>query len=192
LVTAQEIDVEASQQKIEARAHYALSNIAISRQNFAEAKTEVERSLALFEALGDAQRRAGAYYNLGVILAREGQDLAAAQTYFQKCLVYWQETGNLTAQTYTLLQLAMLERDQGEFTLALSYLDQAEVICLKINDAAGQATVRLQRGLTYLAGQEPDRACPEWQLGQQSAPEHLRQNFLRLLDQHCVEKKPVA
>jgi tetratricopeptide (TPR) repeat protein len=180
-----QIPEKAAQQRIEAQTFYVLSNVAIRQQNLTKAKTLVEQSLALYDTLQDTQGQIGAYYNLGIILAQQGKDTAQARSFFQKCLSFWHEQGDITFQIYTLLQLVMLERAQENYSLVLDYLEQAERLCQKINDVALQVTVKRQRGLTHLASQDEEAACQEWQTALVLADDHLRQSLLSLIAEHC-------
>jgi tetratricopeptide (TPR) repeat protein len=191
LAAASQLQDAPSQKRTEAQSYHILSNIAIYQQRWAEAEQYANNTLELYTLLADVKGQVGAYYNLAIILARQGIDLNKARAYYQLCLGYWEKTSNLTAQIYVLLQMSMLEREQANYSLVFKYLDQAQTISQRGNNLFMQIAVRRHRGLTYLAQQNTIEACQEWQsaleLAQANNLSYWPQEITALLTKHCSE-----
>jgi tetratricopeptide (TPR) repeat protein len=183
------------QKRIEAQSHYTLGNIAIGQNQWVEAQKYIEMSLQLYEDLSDATGRAESLYNLGVILTRQGNDLARASLCYQQSLEHWRTTGQFKSAAHTIFQIAILEQSQGNFTQAFIYLDQAEEVGRKIGDLLTQAMTKMHRGLTYLATQNKAAACQEWQVALELLGDklpHWQERIMALVNMHCLDSNNVA
>jgi tetratricopeptide (TPR) repeat protein len=191
LAAAQRLQDIAGQLKMEAQSYHILTNVAIYQQRWAEAEQYADQTVALYSQLDDIKGQMEAFYNLGIIRARLGDDLNQARSYYHQCLDYWEKTGNLTAQIYVLLQISMLEREQGDFALVFKYLDRAQAISQKTRNLFMQMAVRRHRGLTYLAQQNSAEACQEWQsalkFGQANNLAYWQQEIAALLARYCSD-----
>lgn len=174
--------------KIQAQSHHTLSNIAIGQNELLEAQKQAEYSLQVYQDLNDDQGQAEAFYNLGVILTRQGNNPVRANESYQQSFSYWQKTSNIRSQAHTLWQMSILERNLQQYSLAFEHLKQAEAIGQRIGELSIQIGCKTSRGLIYLAEQKRELACEEWQIALSLLNDklpHFKETIISLIDQHC-------
>lgn len=152
----------------------SLGNVALVRavayynlERFPDAEREVQIAEALYERLGDAERRTKAMFLRGEVMY-ELHQLEAASELFRKVLVYGE---SIDSQEWVA---------KGSYTLASCILDMGD-----IENAALLFSKAL--GLFRITGAKPDRISAEWGMGRVLLARGLFRDSLRRLDDVRVQ-----
>lgn len=109
----------------------------------------LERSLALYESLGDKFGQATA---LGWLLV-DHPDLGRAKTYAEQSLKLYRELGHFAGIAEALTDLAYINMFEGDFSSAMFQLEEASTICHQIGSRWGEVWSLINSGrLAFLQG----------------------------------------
>ncbi len=104
------------------------------------AKTNLTRSLEMYQKMGDNKGILASYYALAsVCLKTDGNKLAKEM--FDRILQISQQIGDKAAEAATLHQLATIDLDLGDFNAAKDKCDRSLQISLQIGDTTGEAEI---------------------------------------------------
>lgn len=148
-------------------------------------------------ALNDAQHRTRFSFFLGRIALRQ-DDYAAAQNLLQVAIDGFAASGNQMRLADALVDLADVETELGDYTVAALHLDSAEAIYKMLNQSIGEAAVYCRRASIAYDQTEFDRAAALCERGLNLLPpdggELVRSRILRLLADIAVrgQQLPLA
>jgi class 3 adenylate cyclase/tetratricopeptide (TPR) repeat protein len=121
-----------------ARVQNRLGGVAWSRGDLSTARTYVERSLAIWIALGDLLGQTDAQNNLGVLAEQRG-DWAEAITHYKGARKVDQQIGRRREGALSLINLGIAYYHQGDLPAALPLLDQAAIQTAQVDDTLHEA-----------------------------------------------------
>ena len=122
-----------------------LSTFATVQGDFPAATQFVERSLSIYQTLGDQWGIAVAM-NARAIIAWDRGDYAAAQSHFDETLARWRALGDRVAIARCLHNLANFVRGRGDYARAREVLEEAGRIFEELGDHSGAAWSLNQQG----------------------------------------------
>ena len=114
-----------------------LSNLALSRFEYSEARRFLERLAELCGELGDREKEKTAYFSLGE-LHKSLEEYDQAQTYFEKALFMTEEDGDIYRQGVAIGRLGTLCKFRGDYIKAKCLRKKALEISVKIGDKKGE------------------------------------------------------
>jgi predicted ATPase/DNA-binding winged helix-turn-helix (wHTH) protein len=115
-----------------------LSTFATVQRDFSAATDFVERSLSIYQSLGD-QWGVAVSMNARAIIACDRQDHSAAQSYFDETLARWRALGDRVAVARCLHNLANFVSGRGDYAGARTALEEAGRIFKELGDHSGAA-----------------------------------------------------
>jgi predicted ATPase/DNA-binding winged helix-turn-helix (wHTH) protein len=115
-----------------------LSTFATVQRDFPAATEFLERSLSIYESLGD-QWGVAVSMNALAIVAGDRQDYAAAQSLFDETLARWRALGDPVAVARCLHNFANVVRARGDYERARTVLVEAGRIFEDLKDHSGAA-----------------------------------------------------
>jgi tetratricopeptide (TPR) repeat protein len=121
-----------------ARVQNRLGGVAWSRGDLLAARTYVERSLAIWVALGDLLGQTDAQNNLGVLAEQRG-DWVEAINHFESVRKVDQQIGRRREVALSLLNLGIVYVHQGDLQAALPLLEQAAAQTALVEDTLHEA-----------------------------------------------------
>ena len=101
------------------------------RGDLAQALEFYQRSLALFEQVGNPAEIAISLYQIGRIYQLRG-DLAPALEFYQRTLALSEQVGNPASIVRSLGQISLLQQQRGEMRQALLHVARALALASKI------------------------------------------------------------
>src|SRR5271157_4735143 len=119
---------------------------AQNTRNFQEAARLSERLATLANNLGEAEREAAAYHNLGRV-AQEQRDFAGAEQWYRKALAIFEKQGNEHGVAVTYHQLGRIAQEQRDFASAEQWYRKALAIFEKQGDEHSMAITYHQLGM---------------------------------------------
>jgi predicted ATPase/DNA-binding winged helix-turn-helix (wHTH) protein len=122
-----------------------LSTFATVQGDFPAATGFVEKSLSIYQALGDRWGVAVSM-NARAIIAWDRQDYPAAQSHFCESLALWRVLGDRVAIARCLHTFANFVRGRGEYARARTMLEEAGRIFRELGDHSGAAWSLNQSG----------------------------------------------
>jgi predicted ATPase/DNA-binding winged helix-turn-helix (wHTH) protein len=122
-----------------------LSTFATVQGDFPAATDFVEKSLSIYQTLGD-QWGLAVSMNARAIVAWDRQDHAAAQSHFDESLARWRALGDSVAIARCLHTFANFLRGRGDYVRARLLLEEAGRIFEELGDHSGAAWSLNQRG----------------------------------------------
>jgi hypothetical protein len=118
-----------------------------------QVSAQLQRSLALFEALGDSWGRGLAEYNLGWVALDGNGDVARAKASWERALEHFRQTGDRWGIAVTLNALGYVARTHGNYPRATELANDSLDLFRQLGDKAGigmslnrLASVALRRG----------------------------------------------
>ena len=111
----------------EAMAHNLLSNIAHGKGEIDLSIERAERAVAIYSSLHDLGRVAACQLTLGNALRARG-DLRSALAVYEHCKENLDAVGDNLMSAKTMMNMATVHSDLGEFTESLSYYERATEI----------------------------------------------------------------
>lgn len=139
----------------QAQALNQLSYLARDHLHYEEAERLAQQALALAE--GSPSGRAMSLSALGLI-ALEQHRYAAAEGYLREALQIREALGARREIAWSLQNLGIVMREQGDYEQARDLLAAATVILADVKDLAHQAIVQMNLAGTYDLLQEPQKA----------------------------------
>jgi non-specific serine/threonine protein kinase len=140
------------------RALLFLGNLAMMRDELAEARALHERALAEFRGLGDQAWTALALVNLGIDFYREG-DLAPAAAYAEECLAIAREIGNRWDALVALRLLGEVARVRGELDRATALFAETLILSWRLGSDRESADSLSGLGAVAAAAHDFERAA---------------------------------
>jgi predicted ATPase/DNA-binding winged helix-turn-helix (wHTH) protein len=131
--------------KERARVSLFLGALATTQGDYPAAERVLERSLCLYEELGD-QSGIAASLNALAASARDRGDYASAQSNFERSLACWRLLSDRLAMARCLHNLANVVKVRGDYPRALWALHEAADIFLELGDRSGAAWSTNQQG----------------------------------------------
>ena len=131
--------------KERARVSQFLGALATAQGDYAAAKDFLQRSLSLYEELGDESGIAVSLNALAVS-ARDRGDFSAAQNIFERSLACWRMLSDRQAIARCLHNLANVAKIRGDYPLAKWALREAAGIFEEVGDPNGRAWAINQQG----------------------------------------------
>jgi predicted ATPase/DNA-binding winged helix-turn-helix (wHTH) protein/predicted negative regulator of RcsB-dependent stress response len=122
-----------------------LGALTTAQGDYPAAKHFLERSLSLYEELGDRWGR-GASLNALAVSARDRGDYASAQMNFERSLECWRALSDRLATARCLHNLANLVRVRGNYSAAQAALREATGLFEELGDRSGAAWSINQQG----------------------------------------------
>jgi predicted ATPase/DNA-binding winged helix-turn-helix (wHTH) protein len=122
-----------------------LSTFATVQGDFLAATDFVEKSLSIYQDLGD-QWGIAVSMNARAIVAWDRQDYPAAQSHFDESLANWRALGDRAAIARCLHTFANFVRGRGDYARARRVLEEAGRIFEDLGDHSGAAWSLNQRG----------------------------------------------
>jgi predicted ATPase/DNA-binding winged helix-turn-helix (wHTH) protein/Tfp pilus assembly protein PilF len=122
-----------------------LGALATAQGDFRAAEQFLEKSLWLYEGLGDRWGVAASLNALGVS-ARDRGDYVSAQSYFERSLASWRTLPDRLATARCLHNLANAVRVRGDYARAERSLREATEIFEQVGDRSGAAWSMNQQG----------------------------------------------
>jgi predicted ATPase/DNA-binding CsgD family transcriptional regulator len=119
--------------------------LAGNQGDVAVSRDLVERSLRLWERLGDEDEVAHVQHNLGITEMHEG-NFARARALFEQALATWRRDGNRAAQAFCLLSLGNLSRDEGGDSSARALSEASLALYRELGDTRGIGHALFQLG----------------------------------------------
>jgi tetratricopeptide (TPR) repeat protein len=129
----------ASHEFVRGRAWYAGGVLAHWQGDSAQALPMLERSLTIFQALGDRKAAGYALNNLGMALQDNG-DLVRARACYEECLALGRSLGARDMVGMPLANLAGLTLASGDLEQAAVYSEEALIVCRQYHYHTGAAT----------------------------------------------------
>jgi tetratricopeptide (TPR) repeat protein len=126
-----------------------LGSLAQSRGDYAEAERQYQRSLEIFEQLGDQAHLAAIYHNLGT-LAQDRGDYAEAERQYQRSMDILNRLGDQPGMASTYAQLGMLAKDLGDYPEAKRQYQRSLEIFEQLGDQASMAISYHELGILAL------------------------------------------
>jgi predicted ATPase len=115
-----------------------LSTFATVQRDFPAATDFLEKSLSIYQSLGD-QWGIAVSMNALAIVAWDRQDFAAAMTHFDESLARWRALGDRVATARCLHNFANFARGRGDYDRARTVLEEAGRIFVDLGDHSGAA-----------------------------------------------------
>jgi tetratricopeptide (TPR) repeat protein len=112
----------------QARAHFALAELALVANDYETAASAAQAGLALEMPSEDTQRMgllAQGHRLLGAALAMEGRDLLAAERHLQEAVAAHRQADNMSDLCATLFELGNVAAQRGELRQALQHYEEA-------------------------------------------------------------------
>lgn len=109
--------------RLAAEALNILGGVAYRQKDLATSAEMVRQSLSINQAIGNRNGAASDYSNLG-ILAAASQDADSARYYSSLSLEVYEELGDSRGIAITLNNFGQLERNRGNFSIAIKYLER--------------------------------------------------------------------
>lgn len=122
-----------------------LGALSTAQGDFSAAAQFIEKSLSLYEELGDRWGIATSLNALGISVRDRG-DFVAAQNYFERSLACWRTLSDRLATARCLHNLANVVRVRGDYARAERALREATEIFEEVGDRSGAAWSMNQRG----------------------------------------------
>ena len=122
-----------------------LSTFATVQRDFPAATEFAEKSLSVYQELGDPWGIAVAM-NARAIIASDRQDYLAAQSHFDESLARWRALGDRVAIARCLHTFANFVRGRGDYARARTVLEEAGRMFEEVGDRSGAAWSLNQRG----------------------------------------------
>lgn len=140
------IERELGNQLGEAACLHSLGAISDTRRDFAEAASLFRSSLEIYRLRGCRSQMAGVLTNLAGVVCRE--DLAAARSLADECVLLCREQGNQRVLGNALIQAGELAAATGDLPGAMQHLEEAAALarqwCLpEVADKAARALARI-------------------------------------------------
>ncbi len=148
---------EAANQRGEAALLCSLGNLALTAR-LDDARVDFERSLRLFERLGDVHGHALALNGLATVDRLHGR-YNAARSRYRQALLGFQRAGDLISEAHVLNEMAQIHMDQREYGLAETLLSKALVVCRKVNARRVTAQAEHRMAELHLLRGSPHRAA---------------------------------
>jgi adenylate cyclase len=123
-----------------------ISNVNLS--DYPKALDYFQRSLKIFEEIGDKKNTAGAIINIGVIYAKQG-DHSKTLNYFQRGLKIMEELGNKFGVATTINNIGVIYKEQGDYPKALDCFQRSLKIQEEIGNKRGCANANSNIGGIY-------------------------------------------
>jgi predicted ATPase len=131
--------------KERARVSLFLGALATTQGDYPAAESVLEKSLCLYEELGD-QSGIAASLNALAVSARDRGDYASAQSNFERSLACWRLLSDRLAMARCLHNLANVVKVRGDYPRARWALHEAADIFLELGDRSGAAWSTNQQG----------------------------------------------
>lgn len=144
-----------------ARAYRVLGVAHAQRGDYPRCVRELEKSLAMYTALGDPTRVAWLHHDLGTCLRRFGDP--SADEHYQHALTYWRETQQRVGMATTLNSLGVSAHRAGDYPRALAILTEAYTLAEQIGNPHCQAFVLASLGDVLRDQGEYPRALEQYQ-----------------------------
>jgi tetratricopeptide (TPR) repeat protein len=122
-----------------------------------------ERSLAIKEKVGDEQRMAATFNNLGEVYRVKGEWEQAIECY-ERSLAIDERWGDEHGMATTFNNLGLVYKARGEWERAIEYFEKDLAICEKVGDEHGMAPTFNNLGLVYKDREEWERAVEYYEL----------------------------
>ncbi|MCK4566521.1 MAG: tetratricopeptide repeat protein, partial [Candidatus Thorarchaeota archaeon] len=123
-------------------------NIYYRRGYYGQALDCLERSLVLFEEIGNKQGMAKSFYDIGSVHWRNG-DLDRALQYFEQSLELREDIGDKSSIASSLNVVGVIYRRKGDYNRALEYYKRSLVLKEEIGNNQRIATALNNIGVVY-------------------------------------------
>ncbi|MBV7332170.1 tetratricopeptide repeat protein [Chloroflexi bacterium TSY] len=150
---------EAGQKELEARILNSLGIVGMETAVYAQGEKDFHAALQLFVELDKKIDMGNVYSNLAVILGYQNR-IEVAVTYAQQARAHHQQAGHRRGYNNTLLILATLTLEQGDFSKALALYEEAAVVCREIDYPTSLAIALISTGTLYLRLGQNELAHP--------------------------------
>jgi len=147
-VNALEIVCRAGNKRGEAALHYSLGTLEVSVR-VDDARDHFERSLLIFQEIGDAPGTALATSGLAFVSRLHG-DYGQALEHYQQALAGFTSAGDLASQAHTLKTMAQIHADWRDFDAAEELLENSSAICEKLHSPRLTAQTGYQLAELYM------------------------------------------
>jgi predicted ATPase/class 3 adenylate cyclase len=125
--------------RVRATALYRAGFLTHYQGDYKQAAELCEESLALFQALGDTQGIAWAWYVLGSVALFQG-DHAQAAPLLEASLTLFRELNDARGIGWALVDLGTLAQNQGNYTLARAHYEAGLVLFREVGDTRDAAS----------------------------------------------------
>jgi predicted ATPase/DNA-binding SARP family transcriptional activator len=139
--------------EVRAKALSGAGNLALLQGDYAQTRSFYDRSLALWQELGDRKQSGQLFNNLGNLALSQGE-YASAQAYYATSLAIGRKVGNKPGISRSLNNLGKVAYEQGDNALARSLYEQSLAGWRELEDRLGIAT--LLSNLGAVAQEEGD------------------------------------
>lgn len=139
-----------------------LAHVQERLKDFPSALASLERSIMLYEAIGDQARLAGSLLNRGVVLY-DLQRHPEAEDHFRRSLALAQALGMPDVEGIAEESLGNVLRETGRAAEALPHYEAALRLAAETQSMEGRASIHGNIGQLHLGTGAPDRALPHLQ-----------------------------
>ena len=122
--------------------------VYFSQGNYSQALEHYQKSLALYDELGDKAGRTNALINIGNVYGSQG-NYAQALDYYEKSLTLIEELGNKAGLAITLINIGVIYSLQGNYARALGYYHRSFTLKEELGDNDGSARILNNIGSIY-------------------------------------------
>ena len=129
----------------------ALNNIGYIYNNQGDIPKAIEyinKSLKIFEEIGDKNSIAISFYNIGTIYGKQG-DIPKALEYFNKSLKIREEIGDKQGMADSFNNIGLIYNNQGDIPKAIEYYNKSLKLYEEIGDKQGMSTSFINIGAIY-------------------------------------------
>lgn len=140
---------------VRARALWAAGNVNRYVGDIDRAEVLCQESLRLYRQIGDNKGTARAYFHLGIV-ANARCSLAQSLTYYEESLIYARKAKDTSYTGWSLVTLAGVARDQGEYRKAHALIEKGQVYFNELGDTQAIAYLLFLQAETYFLSQEDE------------------------------------
>ena len=131
----------------EARAWRIIGSSHLLLGEFPLCANELEKSLELYEALGDSVRVAWLHHDIGTALRVHGDP--SADRHYRQALDFWRRTQNTVGTAMTLNSIGVGYHQDGEYARALEVLEEARALAQRMGNHRSEAFALASLGDVY-------------------------------------------
>jgi adenylate cyclase len=148
--------------RAKAKAYRLMGISKTIKSDYPKALEYFQRSLKIYEEIGDKKGIAGIIGNIGIIYKNQG-DYPKALEYYQRSLKINEEIGNKQSMAATIGNIGNIYSDQGDNTKALEYYQRSLKVNEEIGDKKGIAGIIGNIGNIYQDQDENPKALEYYQ-----------------------------
>ena len=143
--------------ELRARALHAASSLATRQGDYVHAAELSEKSLELWEELGDAGGTARSLLSLGTVAAEQG-DHERAIALSERAASLYRDSGDRRGHALAISNLGSIALERGEHSAAAALSEQAYSLFETLDDSEGMAFALVNQGLAALSEHDHARA----------------------------------